>query len=174
MRRNTNSTSNYHDLLFCDSFYYYCSFFFFFYFSYWLIIFNSNLILENLFFFSDIVVCPALKTGNKSVTDVPNQILGSVFDQEMQNVHLVLRVAGRGTLAYVIWALRPISLTVYEFINQNSYCSYFKKVMIRSGHNFAHVTTAQLPWHVQSYDLPGSLWSKLKNFILYFFFQDFS
>ena len=29
--------------------------------------------------------------------------------------------------------------------------------MIQSGHNFAHVTTTQLSWHVQNYDLIWSL-----------------
>ena len=31
------------------------------------------------------------------------------------------------------------------------------KLMIQSGHNFVHATTAQLPWHVQNYDRIGSL-----------------
>ena len=35
------------------------------------------------------------------------------------------------------------------------------KIIIQSSHNFAHVTTAQLSWHVQNYDLIGSLQSKL-------------
>ena len=33
----------------------------------------------------------------------------------------------------------------------------FKKINIKSGHNFAHVMTAELLWHVQSCDLIGSL-----------------
>ena len=39
---------------------------------------------------------------------------------------------------------------------KNSWCFYYK-VMIRSGHNFAHVTTAELSWHVQIYGLIGWL-----------------
>ena len=35
--------------------------------------------------------------------------------------------------------------------------------MIQSGYNFAHVTTAQLSWHVQNCDLIGSLESELKQ-----------
>ena len=30
-------------------------------------------------------------------------------------------------------------------------------LMIQSGHKFAHVTTAQLSWHVQNWDLIESL-----------------
>ena len=33
-------------------------------------------------------------------------------------------------------------------------------LMIQWGHKFAHVTTAQLSWHVQNYDLIGSLFVK--------------
>ena len=32
--------------------------------------------------------------------------------------------------------------------------------MIQLGHNLAHATTVQLSWHVQNYDLIGSLFSK--------------
>ena len=41
------------------------------------------------------------------------------------------------------------------------------KITIRSGHNFAHVMTAQLSWHVQNYDLIGSSesWIKQKTFL---------
>ena len=35
------------------------------------------------------------------------------------------------------------------------------KIIIRLGHNFAHVTTAHLSWHVLNCDLKGSLESKL-------------
>ena len=35
--------------------------------------------------------------------------------------------------------------------------------MIQSSHNFAHAMTAQLSWHVQDYDLIGSLESKLEH-----------
>ena len=41
------------------------------------------------------------------------------------------------------------------------------KILIQSDHNFAHATTAELSWHVQNYDLIGSLQCKLdqiKNF----------
>ena len=34
-------------------------------------------------------------------------------------------------------------------------------IMIWSGHNFAHATTTKLSWHVQKYDLIGSLEFKL-------------
>ena len=45
-----------------------------------------------------------------------------------------------------------------------------QKIMIKSGYNYAHVTTAELPWHVQNYDLIGSLkWKLEKNEI----WQDF-
>ena len=37
------------------------------------------------------------------------------------------------------------------------------KVMIQSGHNFAHVTTAELSWHVQNCDLIRSLEWKLQQ-----------
>ena len=36
--------------------------------------------------------------------------------------------------------------------------------MIQLGHNFAYVTTAQLSWHVQKWDLFGSLLLKLEQF----------
>ena len=35
-------------------------------------------------------------------------------------------------------------------------------MMTQSGHNFAHVMTAQLSWHVQNCDLIGSMQTKLK------------
>ena len=40
-------------------------------------------------------------------------------------------------------------------------------VMTGSGHKFAHVTTAQLSWHVQNYGLIGSLFfmSKQNDFL---------
>ena len=37
------------------------------------------------------------------------------------------------------------------------------KMIIQSGHNFAQVTAAELPWHVQNSDLIGSLESKLEQ-----------
>ena len=37
------------------------------------------------------------------------------------------------------------------------------KIMISSGHTFAHGTTAQLSWHVQNCDLVGSPLSKLEQ-----------
>ena len=37
------------------------------------------------------------------------------------------------------------------------------KIMIHYGHNFAHVTTAELSWHVQNHDLVGLLRSKLEQ-----------
>ena len=47
-------------------------------------------------------------------------------------------------------------------------------MLIRSGHNFAFVTTAQLSWHVLSYVLTSSLesWLKQKEF-LYDFILEF-
>ena len=37
------------------------------------------------------------------------------------------------------------------------------KIIIQSGHNFTHFMTAELSWHVQNYDLIGSLESKLEQ-----------
>ena len=47
--------------------------------------------------------------------------------------------------------------------------------MIQSSHNFAHATTAGLSWHVQNYDLIGSVFfmEELLVFILLFFFRKF-
>ena len=39
-----------------------------------------------------------------------------------------------------------------------------RKIVIQSGHNFAHATTAELLWHVQNYDLIGSWKSKWEHF----------
>ena len=44
------------------------------------------------------------------------------------------------------------------------------KSMIISGHNFALVTTAQLSWHVQNFNMTGSLESKWEY---EYFSQDF-
>ena len=40
---------------------------------------------------------------------------------------------------------------------------FISKMMIQSGYNFAHATTAQLSWHVQNRDLIGSLEIKLRQ-----------
>ena len=45
----------------------------------------------------------------------------------------------------------------------NSSVAVTWKIMIQSGHNFAHDTTAQLSWHVQNYDLIRSLETWLKD-----------
>ena len=49
----------------------------------------------------------------------------------------------------------PIPQRVYEFIIEmlwKLFRSNFK-LMIKSGHNFAHAMTAELSWHVQNSDL---------------------
>ena len=45
------------------------------------------------------------------------------------------------------------------------------KIIIKSGHKFAHVTTAMLSWHVQIFDLTGLFGSYLKTKLIS---QDFS
>ena len=45
----------------------------------------------------------------------------------------------------------------------NIYIGCTWKGAIHSGHNFAHATTAQLSWHVQNWDLIGSLFFKLEH-----------
>ena len=42
-------------------------------------------------------------------------------------------------------------------------------LMIQKSYNFAHVTTAELSWHVQNYDLVGTLFLKKEQ---YDFLQD--
>ena len=37
------------------------------------------------------------------------------------------------------------------------------KIIIQSSHNFAHVTTAELSWHVQNFDLIGPGGRKLEQ-----------
>ena len=46
-------------------------------------------------------------------------------------------------------------------------------MMIRSGHSFARVTTAELSWHVQIYDLIASLqlWLKQRMFSQDFIYE---
>ena len=57
------------------------------------------------------------------------------------------------------WDRGTISNNVYWLIIQifKKNVLLLQKIMIRSGHNFAHVTTAKLSWHVQNCDLTGSL-----------------
>ena len=64
----------------------------------------------------------------------------------------------------------PISLTNCELIIQLLMLVFTGKIMIRSGHNFAHVMTAELSWHVQICGLISSLesWWKQREFSLYF------
>ena len=63
-------------------------------------------------------------------------------------------------------ALKVISQTVHEFINQkskikNDCAAYMWNVMIQPNQNFAHTRTAKVPWHVQNYELIGLLKFKL-------------
>ena len=51
--------------------------------------------------------------------------------------------------------LGPISQMVYELRTQILWkfvVAFAWKIIIRSGHNFAHATTAELLWHVQNCD----------------------
>ena len=47
--------------------------------------------------------------------------------------------------------------------SKNAYHTLIKKIMIQSDHNFAHVTTAKLSWHMQICDLTRALKSKLEQ-----------
>ena len=62
----------------------------------------------------------------------------------------------------------PGTRFTYKFWAQNSNlvktCDALSwTIMIWSGHNFAHVTTAELSWHVRNHDMIRSLKSKLEQ-----------
>ena len=57
------------------------------------------------------------------------------------------------------WARDPIH-SLYQLKIEIRFYSIMILIII-SGHNFAHVMTAQLPWHVQNCGLIWSLFCKL-------------
>ena len=48
------------------------------------------------------------------------------------------------------------------------YVAFAWKMIIQSGHNFAHATTAELSWHVQNCDMIGSFGCKLEKKRIFF------
>ena len=69
-------------------------------------------------------------------------------------VSFILQTQSEQDRVYVIQG--PISQIVDELITEISCEILFVLIiflMIRSGHNFAHVTTAELSWHVQNCDM---------------------
>ena len=69
-------------------------------------------------------------------------------------------------LTHRLWVYNPHLAKIYDVISWNIMIT-----IITSGHNFAHVMTAQLSWHVQSCGLIWSLKSYLKHG---WFSQDFN
>ena len=72
--------------------------------------------------------------------------------------------------------LGPIFQRIHEHHNPNLvkfHIALAGKMMIRSGHNVAHATTAQLLWHVQNCDLIASLELQLMQRLisLYFIYE---
>ena len=62
------------------------------------------------------------------------------------------------------WLEELISQRVYELIiqiSQKYHLALMWNIMIRSCHNFAQATTAELSWYVQNCDMIGSLYAKL-------------
>ena len=55
------------------------------------------------------------------------------------------------------------NLWAHNYYLVKIFADFKRKIMIHYGHNFAHVTTAQLSWHVQNHDLIGLLRSKLEQ-----------
>ena len=72
---------------------------------------------------------------------------------------------------FPVWNILHKSLWAHNCNLIKIFYFYFY-LIIRSGHNFVHVTTAQLPWHVQNCDLIWSLFFHVRA--KYFSLQDFS
>ena len=74
-----------------------------------------------------------------------------------------LSLAADGSTAALMDGKEMILPRFFELIIQilSYWCCAYLKTIIRSGHNFALVTTAELSWHVQNCDLIESLESKL-------------
>ena len=69
------------------------------------------------------------------------------------------RCLGPGSISLRVYELIIIIMIIIIIIN--TWSSYMK-ILIQSSHNFAHVTTAQLLWHVQNRGLIGLENSKLE------------
>ena len=59
----------------------------------------------------------------------------------------------------------PILLMVYKVLRK-SILLLIAFIMVQSGHNFTHVTTAQLLYHVKNYDLIWSIFSMVYVHVL--------
>ena len=86
-------------------------------------------------------------------------ILTCCFDTiELLNDSIVLGgFLNMKVLIDIVWCMGHIWLTVCELIKfksqKNKDYSDLKNIIVESGQNFAHVTTAELSWHEQNSDM---------------------
>ena len=88
---------------------------------------------------------------------IPNAAMSSFDRDKAFYIRLILGFNEVDSLQTILiwhlWTYVSSGLWAYSWNLADIHFALNFILMIKSGHNFAHVTTAQLSWHVQNYDL---------------------